>query len=130
MTGNRGALTSTVKPDAFSKRERRIMDILYRRGRATVREVMSEIDGTPAYSTVRTQLGVLERKGHVRHVAVGAVYMYRPVVPRVHAQRAALQRVIDTFFGGSVADATVLLSNRYFGATCRPHPRPSGRVVR
>ena len=56
---------------ALSRRERQIMDILYRRGRATANEVMADLSGDPSYSTVRTQLRVLESKGHVRHEEEG-----------------------------------------------------------
>src|SRR5271155_4539632 len=96
-------------PDPFTKRERHVMDALYRRGRATAREVMLGMGGNQAYSTVRTQLRVLEQKGYVRHELVGRMYVYTPVVPADTAQRAALQRVIDTFFRGSAADAAVAL---------------------
>src|SRR5216684_5441358 len=77
------------------------MDVLYRRGRATAREVMSEIGGKQAYSTVRTQLRVLEHKGYVRHEPVGRVYVYTPVVPANTAQRVALQRVGNSAAGAS-----------------------------
>jgi BlaI family penicillinase repressor len=98
------------------------MDVLYRRGHATAREVMSEMGGKQAYSTVRTPLRVLEQKGYVRHEAVGRMYVYTPVVPADTAQRAALQRVIDTFFSGSAADAIARLrSSQSLGS-----PRPQG----
>lgn len=115
-------MTSALTPDILTKRERHIMDVLYRRGHATAREVMSEMGGKQAYSTVRTQLRVLEQKGYVRHKAVGRMYVYMPVVPADTAQRAALQRVIDTFFSGSAADAIALLrSSQSLGS-----PRPQG----
>jgi hypothetical protein len=69
----------------------------------------SKLGSMQAYSTVRTQLRVLEQKGYVRHEAVGRGYVYTPVVPADTAQRATLQRVIDTFFSGSAADAIALL---------------------
>src|SRR2546429_6881103 len=70
----------------LSRRERQIMDILYRGGRATAGEVMDQLAGDPSYSTVRTQLRVLEDKGHVRHEEEGLRYVYTPIVPR-HAVR-------------------------------------------
>ncbi len=91
---------------ALSRRERQIMDILYRRGRATAAEVMEEIQGDPSYSTVRTQLRVLEEKGHVRHEEQGLRYIYSPAVPRRAARKSALRHVVDTFFDGS-AEQTV-----------------------
>jgi predicted transcriptional regulator len=84
-----------------SRRERQIMDILYRRGQATAAEVMAELSGSPNSSTVRTQLRVLERKGYVRHEAAGLRYVYFPAVPRRAARRSALRHLIDTFFDGS-----------------------------
>jgi len=77
------------------------MDILYRRGRATAGEVMGELSGTPNYSTVRTQLRVLEDKGHIRHEEHGLRYVYMPAVPRRAARKSALRHLIDTFFDGS-----------------------------
>ena len=66
---------------SLSRRERQIMDILYRRGRATGAEVMEDLPGDPSYSTVRTQLRVLERKGHVRHEDQSGKFIYLPAVP-------------------------------------------------
>jgi len=85
----------------LSRRERQIMDILYRRGRVTAAEVMSELSGEPNYSTVRTQLRVLEEKGQVRHEEEGLRYVYSPAVPRRMARKSALRHLVDTFFDGS-----------------------------
>jgi BlaI family transcriptional regulator, penicillinase repressor len=87
---------------ALSRRERDIMDILFRRGRATAEEVMHELSGDPSYSTVRTQLRVLEEKGHVRHVEEGRRFVYIPAVARAAARKVALRHVVETFFDGSV----------------------------
>ena len=86
---------------ALTRRERQIMDILYRRGRATAAEVMTDLPGRPTSSTVRTQLRVLEEKGHVRHEEHGLRYVYLPEVPRHAARRSALRHLVDTFFDGS-----------------------------
>lgn len=83
------------------------MDVLFRRGRATAGEVMAELPGEPSYSTVRTQLRVLEGKGHVRHEEHGLRYVYMPAVTRRAARKAALRHLVDTFFDGS-AGKTVL----------------------
>jgi predicted transcriptional regulator len=91
---------------ALSRRERQIMDILYRRGRATASEVMEELSGEPSYSTVRTQLRVLEEKGHVRHEEQGVRYVYIPALARRAARKSALKHMVDTFFDGS-AEKTV-----------------------
>ena len=85
----------------LSRRERQIMDILHRRGRATVAEVLSELTGEPAYSTVRAQLRVLEEKGHVRHEEEQLRYVYLPAQSHRVASRSALKHVLDTFFQGS-----------------------------
>jgi BlaI family transcriptional regulator, penicillinase repressor len=85
----------------LSRRERQIMDILYRGGRATAGEVMEQLPGDPSYSTVRTQLRVLEDKGHVRHEEEGLRYVYVPAVPRHAARKSALRHLVDTFFDGS-----------------------------
>jgi BlaI family penicillinase repressor len=85
----------------LSRRERQIMDILHRRGRATVAEVLSELTGEPAYSTVRAQLRVLEEKGHVRHEEEQLRYVYLPAQSRRLASRSALKHLLDTFFQGS-----------------------------
>ena len=85
----------------LSRRERQIMDILHRRGRATVAEVLSELTGEPAYSTVRAQLRVLEEKGHVRHEEEQLRYVYVPAQSHRVASRSALKHLVDTFFQGS-----------------------------
>ncbi|HZR26524.1 MAG TPA: BlaI/MecI/CopY family transcriptional regulator [Vicinamibacterales bacterium] len=85
----------------LSRRERQIMDVLYRRGRATAGDVMAELPGEPSYSTVRTQLRVLEDKGHVVHAEEGLRYVYAPAVPRHAARKSALRHLVDTFFDGS-----------------------------
>ena len=85
----------------LTRRERQIMDILYRRGRATATEVMQDLSGDPSYSTVRTQLRVLESKGHVRHEEEGLRYVYLPALPRRAARKSALRHLVDTFFEGS-----------------------------
>ena len=90
-----------VLQHALSRRERQIMDILYRRGRASASEVMADLSGDPNYSTVRTQLRVLETKGFVHHEEVGPRYVYFPAVPRHSARRSAIRHLVDTFFEGS-----------------------------
>jgi BlaI family transcriptional regulator, penicillinase repressor len=85
----------------LSRRERQIMDILHRRGRATVGEVMAELSGDPAYSTVRAQLRVLEEKGEVRHEEQGLRYVYFPAASRHTIRQSALKHLLDTFFEGS-----------------------------
>ena len=93
----------------LSRRERQIMDILYQLGRASAAELMKALPGDPSDSTVRTQLRVLEGKGHVRHEEDGTKYIYLPVVPRRVVRRSALKHVVDTFFEGSVEKVVAAL---------------------
>lgn len=93
----------------LTRRERQIMDILYRRGKATAGEVMADLTGNPSYSTVRTQLRVLESKGHVRHEEVGLRYVYEPALPRLSARRSALRHLVETFYDGSVEKVVAAL---------------------
>jgi BlaI family transcriptional regulator, penicillinase repressor len=91
-------------PSTLSRRERQIMDIVYRRGSATAAEVMHDLPDAPSYSAVRAALRLLEERGHVRHRQDGARYVYLPTVPRAQAQRSALQHLVRTFFAGNAAD--------------------------
>jgi predicted transcriptional regulator len=94
-------MTKSTTHTTLTRRERQIMDVLYRRNRATAAEVMAELPGDPNYSTVRTQLRVLEDKGHVRHEEEGLRYVYAPAVPRHAARKSALKHLVETFFDGS-----------------------------
>jgi predicted transcriptional regulator len=93
----------------LTRRERQIVDILYRRGRATAAEVMADLPGEPSDSTVRTQLRVLEDKGHVRHEEEGLRYIYLPAVPRHAVRKSALRHLVDTFFEGSAEKVVAAL---------------------
>lgn len=94
---------------ALTKRERQIMDVLYRLSRATAAEILEALPDAPSYSTVRTQLRVLETKGHVRHEELGLRYVYSPTVPRHAARKSALKHLVDTFFDGSSAKVVAAL---------------------
>jgi len=93
----------------LTKRERQIMDLLYRLGRATATEIRESLSGQPSDSTVRTQLRVLEEKGHVRHDEHGLRFVYMPMVPRHTARKSALNHLVDTFFDGSHAKVVTTL---------------------
>jgi predicted transcriptional regulator len=97
------------KATALSRRERQIMDILYKLERASVGQVLAEIAGKRSYSTVRAQLRVLEEKGHVRHEEHGLRYVYLPAVPREVARRSALRHLVETFFEGSTEKVVAAL---------------------
>lgn len=94
---------------ALSRRERQIMDVLYRLGRATAADVQTALPGSPSDSTVRTQLRVLEGKGHVVHELQGNRFVYAPTVPRHSARRSALRHLMDTFYDGSRAKVVAAL---------------------
>jgi predicted transcriptional regulator len=95
---------------ALTRRERQIMDVVYRRGRATVAEVVDEMPDAPSYSAVRAMMGILEQKGQLRHEQDGARYVYLPTVSVSKAQRSALRRLVDTFFHASPRDAIAALA--------------------
>jgi predicted transcriptional regulator len=98
-----------VDKGGLSRREREIMDALYRLGQATVGEVLEQIPEPPSYSAVRATLRVLEDKGHVRHKQDGPRYLYLPTVAQEKARRAALKHLVGTFFNGSAEQAVVAL---------------------
>lgn len=90
---------------ALSRRERQIMDVLYRRTRATAAEVMAELPDPPSYSAVRSALRLLVEKGHLTRELEDLRYVYRPRVPRDKASRSAVSHLVRTFFDGSRAQA-------------------------
>jgi predicted transcriptional regulator len=93
----------------LTRRERQIMDVLLRRGRATAAEVLHDVPGDQTYSTIRTQLRVLEEKGYVRHEDDGVRYVYSPAINRKSARQSALKHLVDTFFEGSAGRAVAAL---------------------
>ena len=101
-------------PATLSRREREIMDILYRRGHATAAEVLDDLEDPPGYSAVRALLRLLEEHGHAKHTQDGPRYVYSPAVRRDDARKSAISHVVATFFEGSVeqAVATLVQSSR------------------
>src|SRR5438552_1269630 len=89
----------------LSRRERQIMDVIYRLGRASAAQVCRQLPDPPSYSAVRTLLTILERKGQLKHVVHGPRYVYLPTRSRHSVGRAALRQLLDTFFEGSLANA-------------------------
>jgi predicted transcriptional regulator len=89
----------------LSRRERQIVDALYKLGRASAAEVRAELPDPPSYSAVRALLRILEDKGHVRHEQDGPRYVYAPTVGRDSAKRSAMRHIVNTFFDGSASQA-------------------------
>src|SRR5260370_21555001 len=115
------------KLKALARRERQIMDILYKLERATVGQVLAALPDRPSYSTVRAQLRVLEEKGHIRHEEHGLRYVYFPAVPRDVARRSALRHLVETFFDGSVEHVVAALLG---GEVSRISPKELDRLAR
>ncbi len=93
----------------LGRRERQIMDVVYRRGRASVTEVLAELSDPPSYSSVRTMLGLLEDKGYLRHEQEGLKYVYLPADDTRQVRATALKHMVKTFFGGSPEQAVAAL---------------------
>ncbi len=93
----------------LSRRERQIMDVLYRDGRASAAQVRAQMPAAPGYSAVRALLRILEEKGCVTHEADGNTYIFSPVVPREAVKRSALGHLVRTFFEGSAEQAVAAL---------------------
>jgi predicted transcriptional regulator len=93
----------------LSRRERQIMNVLFRRGEGTVADVMDEMPDPPSYSAVRAMLRTLEDKGHVKHHEDGPRYVYKPTVAKESARQNAVDHLVKTFFDGSTAQAVAAL---------------------
>ena len=94
-------------PDTLSKRERQIVDALYALGEGGAREITDSLREPEAFDTVRVTLGVLEKKGYVRHRTEGRRHIYQPAQPKDQASRSAWRRLTKTFFGGSSGRALI-----------------------
>jgi predicted transcriptional regulator len=101
--------SSRPNPLDVGRRERQIIEIVYRLGKASVSDVHTRLPDPPTYSAVRAMLGKLEDKGYLNHQQDGPRYLYTPNVPAERARRTALRQVVDTFFGGSVEQAVLAL---------------------
>jgi predicted transcriptional regulator len=93
----------------LSRRERQIMDVLYKLERGTAAEILDGLADQPSYSTIRAQLRVLEEKGHIGHVEDNQRYIYHPSVPREKVRGSALRHLVDTFFNGSTEQVMTAL---------------------
>jgi predicted transcriptional regulator len=100
----------SIDPAArLGKRERQIMNVLYRLGRASVADVLGALPDPPSYSSVRAMLRYLEEKGHVRHEEDGPRYVYLPTAAKTEVRKSAMGHVVRTFFDGSVSSAVATL---------------------
>jgi predicted transcriptional regulator len=111
----------------LGRRERELLDAVYKLGRASVAEVRRQLIDPPSYSAVRTMLNLLETKGHLRHEREGLRYIYIPTLAKDKARVSALRHVVDTFFEGSVESVVVALLNPARG---RPTPASLRRLRR
>ncbi|HZM86394.1 MAG TPA: BlaI/MecI/CopY family transcriptional regulator [Blastocatellia bacterium] len=93
----------------LSRRERQIMDVVYRLGQATAAEVLENMPEPPGYSAVRTMLRLLEEKGYLKHDQEGPRYVYLPTISRDRARQSALKQVVQTFFGNSTEQTVAAL---------------------
>ena len=93
----------------LGRRERQIMDVIYRRGEASVAEVRGDLPDPPSYSAVRAMLGLLEDKGYLRHQQRGLKYVYLPADDTRKVRESALKHMVSTFFGGSPERAAAAL---------------------
>jgi predicted transcriptional regulator len=98
-----------VTDESLSRRERQIMDIVYRAGQATAAEILAQMPNPPSYSAIRALLRILVDKKHLQYSENGPRYVYSPTVSRQKARTRALARVVDTFFGGSALNAASAL---------------------
>jgi predicted transcriptional regulator len=94
---------------SLSRREREMMDIVYRSGSATAGDVLEQLADPPSYSAVRTTLRILEEKGVLKHEQDGKRYVYKPRLPRDKARKGAMDHLVSTFFGGSASGAVLAL---------------------
>ena len=98
-------MTNAEPHGELGRRERQIMDIVYRLGNASVADVRKALPDPPTYSAVRGMLGLLEDKGYLTHESAGLRYLYKPTVSQAAARKSALLHLVHTFFGGSTSDA-------------------------
>lgn len=115
MRNERGSKSPRAGKSAgsnFSRREREIMDALYRLGKASAAEIREQIAAPPTYTAIRTHLSILEKKGHVRHESDGTRYIYSPRVARDQMARRALDSLMKTFFDNSVERTVTAMLTR------------------
>ncbi|MEI9931545.1 MAG: BlaI/MecI/CopY family transcriptional regulator [Rhizomicrobium sp.] len=118
MTGRKAKSTRKDSPkDGYSRREREIMDALYKLGKGSAAQILEQIPNPPTYTAIRTHLTILEKKGHVRHASDGTRYIYEPLVEREQMGRRAIDTLLKTFYGNSSKESWPRCSTR---KTSRP----------
>lgn len=105
-------MNKTPKEGELSRRERQIMDALYRLGKASAAEIRDGLTHPPTYTAVRTHLTLLEEKGLVKHESDGTRYIYEPVVPRDEMAKSVIEGVLQTFFDNSIERVVATLIDR------------------
>lgn len=108
----RSGHASPAEKSGHSRREREILDALYKLGRASAAEIREEIPDPPTYTAIRTHLSILEKKGHVRHESDGTRYIYEPAIAREQMGKRALDQLLQTFFDNSVERAVAAMLTR------------------
>jgi len=96
-------------PLNLSRRERQIMEILFRKKEGSVSDVLEEMPDAPGYSAVRAMLRMLEEKGHLKHKKEGKKFIFLPTAKKENVRKSAMQNLLSTFFDGSVEDAVASL---------------------
>src|SRR5580658_5836770 len=110
--GDRTDKSEIPEKSGHSRREREILDALYKLGKASAAEIREQIPNPPTYTAIRTHLTILEKKGHVRHASDGTRYIYEPLVGREQMGRRAIDSLLTTFFDNSVERAVAALITR------------------
>jgi predicted transcriptional regulator len=110
--GDRTGKSEASEKSGHSRREREILDALYKLGKASAAEIREQIPDAPTYTAIRTHLSILEKKGHVRHTSDGTRYIYEPLVGREQMGRRAIDSLLKTFFDNSVERAVAAMLTR------------------
>lgn len=115
----KGKHSDPQEKSGHSRREREILDALYKLGKASAAEIREQIPDPPTYTAIRTHLSILEKKGHVRHESDGTRYIYEPLVAREQMGKRALDQLLQTFFDNSVERAVAAMLTRKDAAVPR-----------
>lgn len=101
-----------MSKETLSRRERQIMDILFRLQEASAEDIREQMEDAPSNASVRTLLRILADKGQVQFRQDGNKYLYAPATSQQEAGQSALKRVLNTFFGGSATQAVATMLSR------------------